>query len=121
MLLSRLELVRARSPLVGEVLTSSVYALHGLFSGVLDKTVVDICEARAHIPGGLIGFIFFFSLYYSHIITIHWRLAATIICFCAVVSTWYGQGLGSTDQSWTWSTVFANIYATRSTKWEKDK
>jgi hypothetical protein len=44
------------------VLTSSVYALHGLFSGVLDKTVVDICEARAHIPGGLIGFIFSSSL-----------------------------------------------------------
>ena len=58
MLLSRLELVRARNLLVGEVLTSGVYALHGLFSGVLDKTVVDICEARAHIPGGLIGFIF---------------------------------------------------------------
>lgn len=38
-----------------------------LSSGVLDKTVVDICEAQAHIPGGHIGFIFF-SMYNSHFI-----------------------------------------------------
>lgn len=40
----------------------SVY-VWALSSGALDKTVVDICEARAHISGGHIGFIF--SMYNS--------------------------------------------------------
>lgn len=80
MSLSKLVLVRRRSLPVGEVLMRSIYACMVSF-WVLDKTVVDICEARAHIPGGHIDLISSRCTIVCY--TIHRRLAAS--CFFVYV------------------------------------